>query len=94
MSLMSPTSAGGSRQSSRPSSITSILESDGYFSDQVFDGEEMEGPVISRALSSLISAPASSFDPTPMTSRFSEKVKLFFLYGAMCVTCGVLCRVR
>lgn len=66
MSLQSPTS--------RPSSTTSISESsDGYFSE-VFDGEEVEEQPLSCALSSLISA--TTFDPTPMTNRFSYKVRL------------------
>lgn len=74
MSLMSPTNCAGSmgsQLSSRPSSTTSVSESDGYFSE-VFDGEDMEEPtLLSPALSSLISGTVA-FDPSPMTNRFSD----------------------
>lgn len=67
MSLMSPGSSLGSEQSSsRPSSTTSL--NDGFF--PVFD--QMEEPLPSAAVSSLISAPF----PSPMTNRISEKVNL------------------
>lgn len=67
MSLQSPTAQSG-QSLSRPSSTTSESE---YLSE-VFAGE-MEEPVPSAALSSLIRS-NSSPHPTPMTSRFSGKV--------------------
>ncbi len=75
MSLVSPTGRPKSFGASRPSSTTSISESDGYCSE-VFDGEELEeDPPISFAVSSLIHS--NNFDPSPMTSKVSETVNLF-----------------
>lgn len=75
MSLVSPTGRPKSFGTSRPSSTTSISESDGYFSE-VFDGEELEEePPISFAVSSLIHS--TNFDPSPMTSKVSNKVNSY-----------------
>lgn len=71
MSLQSPTNGSISQESqgsSRPPSTTSESE---YLSE-VFAGE-MEEPVPSAALSSLLRSTLST-DPTPMTSRFSGEV--------------------
>ena len=71
MSLVSPTGHPRSCTASRPSSTTSVSESDGYYSE-VFDVEEPEEEPISFAVSSLIHS--TNFDPLPMTSTVSEKV--------------------
>ena len=74
MSLVSPTGRPRSFGTSRPSSTTSVSESsDGYFSEVFDGGEELEEePPISFAVSSLIHS--TNFDPSPMTSRVSDKV--------------------